>query len=37
MRVQTNVDLIWNGSPAEGTIAAFDFPERRHVPLATLS
>ena len=30
--IGTNVDLVRDGSPAGGTIAAFDFTERRQVP-----
>jgi transposase len=34
--IGTNVDLVRDGSPAGGTIAAFDFTERRQVPNGSL-
>ena len=33
---RTNIDVFSNCSPAGGIRAAFDFTERRHVPLAAL-
>jgi hypothetical protein len=33
---RTKVELVSDCSPAEGITAAFDFAERRHVPLAAL-